>query len=298
MRHFDFIRSSVVALALVSLLCYSAGVALAQEGDDAPDPQPGDIIFVEGFEGFENANDRVMDGWQTWYFGNGPEYKQANPEVAPFHRPYPDRVHSGNNAQQYFSVFRVHDAGLYRRIEVPPYAVVEVTAWGSAWTSGEDDPKHSDAAQMMNMRVGVASEGGSDPNAATWGDTFSPLDTWQPAPAVRVTAGESGIIAVFLRSSPYYPVKHNDVYWDDVTVMLVEPGQAPAPSIAPASGASPGGGGIRLAAPPQDPILSGLTAEQMTAQSGGVETWLPAVTVLVSLVAGLWVRRKMIGRKA
>jgi len=292
-----FIHSSVaVALTLALLLCCSVGVALAQEGDGAPNPQPGDVIFADGFESFVDANDRMAEDWHTWNFGDRPEYKQANPEVAPFHRPYPNRVHSGNNAQQYFTVYRVHDAGLYRHIEVPPHAVVKVTAWGSAWSSGGDDANKSDAAQMMNMRVGVDPNGSSSPNAATWGDTFSPLDTWQPAPAVQVTAGESGRITVFLRSSPFYALKHNDVYWDDVVVTLVEPGQAPAPSVS----AAPEGGGIRMAAPPQDPILSGLTAGQMTPQSGGVETWLPVVAVLVSLAAGLLVRRKMKmnGRKA
>jgi hypothetical protein len=271
--------------SVVLLLCLALpGVVWAQD----PDPQPGDVIFFEGFEGFQGFDQRVADGWGTWSAPGShlPEYKQANPDAGGV-RPYPYRVHGGDNAQQYFTVYRVHDAGLVRQISAPPFATVEVSAWAETWTGDHDDPYHSDAAQNARVRVGVDPAGGVNPGAPTvvWGAEINPLSAWQPLPPVQGQVGESGLLTIFLRSSPVYALKHNDVYWDDVQVTLVAVGQAP-----PAAG---GGGGAGLAAaPPPDPILDGLVASpQRTPQSGGWEALLPALLV-TGVVGGSHLRRR------
>jgi len=277
---------SVIILLFLSL----PGMALADEAE----PQPGDVIFYEGFEdGFQGFDQRVAAGWQTWSVGSHtPEYKQANPDVGALTaRPFPDRVHSGYNAQQYFTVYRVHDAGLYRQISAPPYAVVEVSAWAETWTSNEDDPGHSDSAQNANVRIGADPSGGifADAPTTAWGATINPLSTWQTAPSVRVQVGEAGMLTIFLRSSPMYPLKHNDIYWDDVQVKLIEVGRAPA---APA----PAGGAGLAAAAPVDPILDGLGAVadgvgQKAASTGGWDSLFPSFAVS-AVVVGSYLRRR------
>jgi hypothetical protein len=268
---------------VVLLLCLAwPGVVRAQD----PDPRPGDVIFYEGFEGFQGFDQRVADGWETWSAPGShlPEYKQANPDAGGV-RPYPYRVHGGNNAQQYFTVYRAHDAGLVRQISAPPFSTVEVSAWAETWTSDQDDPYHSDAAQNVRVRIGVDPAGGVNPDAPTvaWGTEINPLSVWQAVPPVQAQVGESGLLTIFLRSSPMYALKHNDVYWDDVQVTLVEVGKTP-----PATG---GGGAGLAAAPPPDPILDGLVASpQRTPQSGGWDALLPPL--LVTGVVGSHLRRR------
>jgi hypothetical protein len=266
-------------LSIMLLFLALPGIAWA---DDDAGPQPGDVIFYEGFEGFQGFDQRVAAGWLTWSAPGSaaPEYKQANPDVGALKaRPYPYRKYSGNNAQQYFTVYRVHDAGLYRVIQAPPGALIEVSAWAEVWTSGEDDPFHSDGAQNTRVRAGLDPDGGVNPDAATvaWGAEINPLSVWQQVPPAQARVGEAGTLTIFLRSTPMYPLKHNDVYWDDVQVTLIELGQAPAP---PASS-----GGPVLASPPVDPILAGLSAtgQQRAANSGGWDSLLPALLVLCTV---------------
>jgi MFS family permease len=276
--------------------CSWAGIGVAvslallfPRGIWAQAAEPGAVLFTEGFEGYQDAEQRVADGWQPWSLPGTdlPEYKQANPDIGLEARPYPYRVHTGGNAQQYFTVFRTHDAGLYRQVSVPPGATIQVSAWVQAWTSHADDPHRSDGAQPVNCQIGVDPAGGADPRAATvvWSPAIDPKDTWQPltlrltspvpaAPSGAAQAGAAAMVTIFLRSAPRWPLKHNDVYWDDVQVTLVETRKAPAPSLSLAESddsAAPG-------APAPDPILAGLIAQQ-AARAGGWRSVLPGSAV-------------------
>jgi hypothetical protein len=128
------------------------------------------------------------------------------------------------------------------------------------------------------MRIGLDPNGGFNPDApaVVWGAPINPLSVWQPAGSVQVQAGGAGVVTVFLRSTPQYPLKHNDVYWDDVVVKLIEQGGAPAPALT----ASTSSGVHAQAAPPADPILDGLTASQQAPQAGGWGTLVTGGVVL------------------
>jgi len=58
-----------------------------------------------------------------------------------------------------------------------------------------------------------------------WSGEQNPLDTWvQFAIETRATGNK---VTVFTYSAPQYPTKHNDVYWDDATLVAVAPPPPP-----------------------------------------------------------------------
>jgi hypothetical protein len=276
--------------ALGLILCSPATVALAQDGGGELDV--GAVVFEDGFEDWRDANQRVENDWNTWSLNDcaletaegdrdalcgSPEYKQANPVNA-----YPERTHSGQNAQQYHTVHQSHHGGVWRRFEVEPGTVIEVHAWGTAWSTQGDDAHAYDPSQNVRMRIGVDPNGGSNPSGAAvaWGDPANPPNKWQEIPPVTVTAGGTGRVSVFLSSNPHYPLKHNDIYWDDVYALKV----GTAPNLPDGNAGEDGngdGGGVQAAAaqaePPPDPVLEGMVeGEDVTTYPGrgGDARWL------------------------
>jgi hypothetical protein len=292
------------AIVATIMLCLVAFVSV-----DAQDWSPGDQIFVETFEddaAFASHDQRVANGWQPWNMPDSdrPEYRQADPRGT--RGTYELRVFSGENAQQYFTFYRVHDAGLLRTVPVPPYAKIKVSAYGHAWSTATDDGYQNDGAQHMHMRVGVDVTGNTNPQAPTvvWSSEINPLGRWQQTPPVEVTNDAEQAVTVFLRSAPMYALKHNDVYWDEVVVTYEGAGVPPAPTAAPASGggggngdAASGDGGytpVSMAAAP-DPVLDGLVEQQVQGNSGGAPPAAiagAAALLLVCTAAMVYTRSK------
>jgi hypothetical protein len=203
-------------------------------------------------------------------------------------------VHSGDNAQQYFTPFSGHHAGVLKSFEAPPGATVEVGAWGQAWASPEDDAWESDPAANVRMQIGVDPDGGTDPTAPSvaWGAAGNPLDVWQEIPPVEVTVGEAGRLTVFLSANPNYPLKHNDIYWDDVYAVLTG---ARRPSLPAGGEQAPTGAGAESAPPaptPADPILEGMVEGEVRPGKGGDAGWPWIVLLLGGAAAVLVWNRK------
>ena len=273
---------AVVLVLAVTTLALSSLPVWAQQSD----PQEGDVIFTDSFEEWKDANQRVESTWSTWSRSDcdlvwdgdvndvcrSPEYKQASPMGA-----YPYRVHSGANAQQYFSFYAGHHAGIWKQFAVAPGTVIEVHSWGQAWSSGEDDDPHqSDAGADVRMKIGVDPYGGSDPAcpSVVWGNAGNPLDVWHEVPPVEVTAGDAGKVTIFLSSNPNYPVKHNDIYWDDVYAKFkgMETPDLPAETAGPAQSGT--GGNPAVTATPPDPILDGMVEGDGQPGKGGDAGWV------------------------
>jgi hypothetical protein len=149
------------------------------------------------------------------YDGDWPNYR---PEYKPA-APWANRIHSGSNAQQYFTRFAVHDAGLYQQVEVAG-GLLTLTAWGQVWST--DDPCNPPDASCnpteMRLQVGLDPTGGLNPagDSVVWSAPANPVDQYMP---LTVSAAASGPLAtVFLKSNPVEPRSHNDVYWDSVIV--------------------------------------------------------------------------------
>ncbi len=282
------------------MLILLLGLAAPVQAQSTLPPKPGDVLFHETFDNFADPEQRVHPGWNPWFDQNTcncegnckcfqPEFKQSNSLNT-----YPYRVHSGTNAQQYFTLYAGHDAGLWKQYTVLPGAVIEVHAWGMAWGSTEDDAFFFSEGQEMRMQIGVDPNGGTDPHSTTviWGALGNPPNRWEEIPAVKVTVGTGGRITVFLRSNPKYPTKHNDLYWDDVAGVYLSGGLRPAlpatNSAVGQPGTSANAGGKALAAPVvPDPILEGLVAgTEAPAKTGGPMTGLEILAGLL-LLTGL-----------
>jgi hypothetical protein len=178
----------------------------------------------------------MADGWTPWWVAQTgadptwknrrPEYKRATLAVDP------GRIRNGASSQQYFTFWGTHVAGLWQQVVVEPGARLRFRAWGHAWSSEADRPRPSQNPTHVHMSIGIDPMGGTDPMSSSivWSPDQSAIDDW------RLFAVEAGavtpIITVFFRSAPEWPKKHQDIYWDEATLEVLEEG----PPGAPASG--------------------------------------------------------------
>jgi LysM repeat protein len=146
-----------------------------------------------------------------------------------------NRIHSGGNAQKYFTFFSVHDAGMYQRVTgILPGQRLRFSVYMQGWSTHADYGLSS-GQQSMGMRIGIDPFGDTNP--------FSPNIVWTPVADIYDAWGfysveavaQGGAVTVFTRSTPVYPLQHNDIYIDDASLVVVGAGPASAPtSVAPA----------------------------------------------------------------
>jgi len=191
-------------------------------------------------------------GWLTWFRHEPDVWDQ--PEVRDAWRSGdPRRVHSGEKAMLLFTFYRNHDAGFLQQVQVESGTHLELTAWAHAWSNWHDgahpdDPRWSDGpgyeagfalagtVQDDNWRnftfyVGIDPTGGVDPfaNTVVWGPGAHIYNEHAQVPPVIATASSS-TITIFLRSKTLWTFKHNDAYWDDVTLVVTDEPPSPPPS--------------------------------------------------------------------
>lgn len=165
-----------------------------------------------GFEG--SFSDRgapevtVAEGWQPWFqptikpgYNHRPEYK-----------PEPYRVRSGEQAQKMFTTYATHDAGLAQAIRVRPGDRLRFSIWVNVWSSSHDDPRTSDRPGSYCVQVGIDD---------VWSSPVEVYDRWVRV-EVAATA-RSGTVVLRTRGFAEHPVKHNDSYWDDALLEVLEP---------------------------------------------------------------------------
>lgn len=176
----------------------------------------------------------VSEGWTPWWVPQpmgAPAWKSRMPEYKAA-APYDYRVHSGRNAQQLFTFHGTHIGGVYQVVEgAEPGSRVRFTIWGHAWAGSSDNPYESVGGGPMHMAIGIDPTGGTSARSSriVWSQEQNPLDQWAFFEVEAVVIGSS--VTVFTRSAPEYPTKHNDVYWDESHLVVVE--HAPAPTATP-----------------------------------------------------------------
>ncbi len=203
---------------------------------------PANLLQNPGFEGdyypwFGINEVQVAHGWTPWWRARTdadppstyfqPEFKQANGYI------FPQRVHSGAAAQQWFTFHATHQAGMYQQVfGVAPGTRYQFTIWAQVWSSTEDDGSISVNPAYPNLQVGIDPTGNWNPWAATivWSGAYAYYDSW--GQLVVEAVAQSDVITVFMRSHPNWPVKHNDMYWDDAVLVAVGAGDVPAPPTA------------------------------------------------------------------
>lgn len=188
-------------------------------------------------------------GWLTWYrHGKPVEHDPRNddgwvqPEVkdAWVHPPHdPARVHSGEKAIHMFKTWGVFDGGLLQSVSVEPGARLRLSAFAHAWSSQRDDARwsegpgnacgfklegetHDDDWRNFTFWVGVDPLGGQNPYAESvvWGWGAHIYNCHDEVPYIEVVA-EHDTVTVFLRTRTLWPFKHNNAYWDDVTLEII-----------------------------------------------------------------------------
>jgi LysM repeat protein len=232
-RHWPLHLLPVLLLSLTLLLPGSAAEVRAQAGN---------LLRNPGFEGAYHAwsgiNEiQVADEWTPWWvaqqdsdppeINRRPEYKRADGAL------YPNRVHSGSAAQQWFTFHATHIAGMYQQVSgIQPGKRLQFSIWAQAWSSSENDPNVSTDPGVINLQIGIDPTGNSNPWAGTvvWSGTYNIYDQWIPLSIDA--AAQSGTVTVFMKSAPKYPVKHNDTYWDDAVLAVVRDAPPP-PSATP-----------------------------------------------------------------
>jgi hypothetical protein len=228
---------AVIALVIIFGMTHSRPVSA---GSQALPAQQSNLLNNPGFEGQYSAWNGINEiqmapGWTPWWIENPgnypqhfrPEYKQAVGSI------YPNRVRSGEYAQQYFTFHASHYAGMYQQVfNVTPGQNYQFTIWVQVWTSTADDPNTSYQPANPHLQIGIDPTGLWDPNGSTviWSPEapmFNHIDQWG---AVSVEAAtQNDVLTVMVRTSPAFPNKHNDMYWDDATLFAVGPPEPTAP---------------------------------------------------------------------
>jgi hypothetical protein len=224
---------AVLALVVATLLVAPAQSALAAPG--AVPSNQANLLRNPDFEGsyaqFAHYRTAVIaPEWLPWWKpqGGGDEaWENRMPEYKPA-APYQQRIHSGGNAQQLFTYYGTHVGGIYQRVTgVPAGATVRFTIWGQAWAGDSDDSNQSEGGGPMRMKVGIDPTGGTDPWSGNivWSGEQNPLDVWALFSVEAVARSDR--VTVFTYSAPPWPTKHNDVYWDDATLVATTPPPPP-----------------------------------------------------------------------
>ena len=194
--------------------------------------------------------------WLTWFVHDpGPPGEPGTwdqPEVRDaWTNVDPHRVHSGEKAILLFTFWRRHHAGFCQQVQVTPGAMLSLSAYAHSW-SNTNIPGHpdctdkarcsagagtkavaiptadaapltgdpwEDALQNFAFCVGIDPTGGTSPLADTvqWGEAYYIYNEFYRLTAEAIAQGATA--TVFLRSLTQWKFKHNDSYYDDVTLI-------------------------------------------------------------------------------
>ena len=172
------------------------------------------LLSNPGFEG-------SLSGWETWAITNAGAAtgEMCNDLTVPTFQVSSSVVHSGSSAAYYFTQWSAHNAGLFQVVDnVTPGATYRFTIWARASSRAEGETASS---SFTKMRIGIDPNGGTDASAASivWSGDVTPMDSYASLTVEARAAGNK--ITVYTRSRPDWCMDHNDVYWDDASLVLV-----------------------------------------------------------------------------
>jgi hypothetical protein len=176
---------------------------------------------------------QMADGWSPWWRSKSsdPDDTDVNPEYKPAEAvDFPNRVVSGERAQQYFTFYRTHEAGMWQQVSgLTPGTTYCFSIWGHSWSADDDDDALSGPAYgVLQQKVGIDPTGGNDWQSGDiiWSAEREQYDVFG---LFKITVeAQADTITVFTYSNPVWSVKHNDVYWDDAILSSVA---SPAPAL-------------------------------------------------------------------
>jgi hypothetical protein len=188
-----------------------------------------------GLAGLPIDEVQVARGWHGWWYPPGidaahPEYcgDDADDYCQAWHRPewreaapFSERIREGENAQKYFTFYSVHEAGMYQQVSgLTPGARLRFTVYMHAWSTNDDSP-FSAGQDYMGMKVGIDPTGDANPWSAAivWSEVRDAFDVYQEYTVEAVA--QAGTVTVFTHSQPQWGWKHNDVYVDDASLVVI-----------------------------------------------------------------------------
>lgn len=267
-------------LLAFSLLIFVAGPIYAQGQNLLSNPgfeKPFSIVAG-------NPPRQVAQGWSPWNISGGqsasenvqPEYYAASDVTNGLGVP---RIRNGSDAQQYHSFFATHDGGLFQRVTgVTRGAQLRFSAYIYAWSSTFDDPNKSEDDGGVVVQVGIDPAGGTDgtSNNIVWSAPSIQYDAYNEY-SVTATAADAAV-TVFVRSTVTTPVKNNNLYVDDASLVVASVSAATNTSV-PAS-ATRAATATRTPVPPTVTSTTAVVVASPTTASAASATTAPSNTAV------------------
>jgi hypothetical protein len=221
----------LLSVALIGTAAHTHAAPATQAGC------PGNMLQNPGFEGASRKTEHegtslssaVGNGWSPWLIrgdarnNREPEFKVEQTALGGDRM----RVHSGANAQKFFTTWGTHTAGMLQRVAVKPGATYTFSIYGMSY-SGEADGWDaalgtflSDKVQPGNYKMwvgidptgAVPSVGAPPPSTVIWTEPVFTTDTWVNLSIAAKATGPH--MTVYTKGQPEWAVKHNDSFWDD-----------------------------------------------------------------------------------
>ena len=221
-------------LLLIAILTLMVGVV---GSDHLVKAQGNNLLQNPGFEGTYtafagNPTQLVAPGWSAWFNTRKPG-EPGFVNLPPDYRPAQNtaRIHGGQSAQEFFTFFATHTGGVFQRVALAAGNKVHFSVFLNVWSTSLDDINKSDQPGGVKLRVGVDPNGGTnagDPGIV-WSDQQEFYDEYRQLSVDAVSA--STFVTVFVESAVKDPVKNNNVYVDDASLVVV--GQGTVPSATP-----------------------------------------------------------------
>jgi hypothetical protein len=207
------------------------------------------VVIVDGvLDIVDISNIQCPQGWAVWLDldgeNEGPEGRMSS-AVDPF------RMRTGLNGYALFKTFATHDSGLVQKVKVGRGNKVTFSGFAHAWSNrcddelpGEyphcDEPGWSEGAgdepyygiageveddklRNFTFQLGIDPLGGLHPFAESvvWGVGAHIYNAFRAVPSLAVIA-EVDEVTVFARNTCLWPYKHNDAYWDDFELVVID----------------------------------------------------------------------------
>ncbi|MBN1319158.1 MAG: hypothetical protein JXA42_26985, partial [Anaerolineales bacterium] len=225
---------------LITLVILLTTLTLVNSALASPPRQEGqNLLQNPSFEGSYSTWNGISQlqmpvGWNPWWQAKGnddPDWKNNRPEWKPAEGEiFPNRVHSGSKAIQWFWAYSTYNAGAYQQVNVPANAQLRFSGYAMGW-SCEKFKDCPDATSYnpanMAMSIGIDPTGGTDAFSSNivWSGTYNYLDNWGYL-EVEATA-QGSVVTVFMRSNPDWPKQNQDTYFDDVSLVAIGESVAP-----------------------------------------------------------------------
>ena len=200
-------------------LCLIVSVSAAYGQGENLLTNPG---FENPFEATGSGASLVAQGWTPWSLQTDqnvePEYYPASDTVNGMATP---RIHSGEEAQQYFSFFAPHVGGVYQQVGgVAAGDQLSFSVFAYVWVSSGDNADVSDGSGEVAVEVGIDPNGGTDPesDSIVWSAPLANYDQYAQYTISATAAGET--VTAFVRSSVASVAMNNTVYLDNAELVV------------------------------------------------------------------------------